>query len=562
MQRTVDAAVVERATGALQQPPVELPDQHAVHVAREGHFLRWRCRRVGPSPVCRRSCSAASAPHGGHHVGMEAAGIECFLDGRAIRVADEAQDSATWPMPPVPSRASGARTDAAEGGDGDMNQPRVRRFDLLARVAQSRRCAAARGVRSGGRPAAMRAGRAPTVTVLDAWRPDRAGSARARLRLLRATPARARRRAPSSVDLQQSARNPSPACSTSAFTSQGWRASSSAGMPARAARASAATISQGSASSSSISQNSTASACARARVSRPSAASSRMASTGIRGVTGSASAIASSGSRFGGFDAGNEIRSVRAPPSRPRFRSPRCSESSGGGSPASTTRRGRRADSVRVRQPLPRSRRRSVSRQSLCRGWFTRQASAPGQRRRRMRRASHASQQVRRRATRCARRAAVRVVDAELRREPARGVAACARCWRGRAILATSNSSGRGPRAAVRGAAVRTGSSRAVAPSRRCAGKPPRPGNRGLPASHCSAIARSSAENADSMNCVGARRGTSGEATTAAPAPRPRRRSAPPGSRRRHSRPRGLRIAPPRARRAADPRSRSPTCSR
>jgi hypothetical protein len=72
-------AVSQRAADARQLALVKLPAQDAVEVPAEGHLLDRNidmlARSVRASRIMRRQ-----RPGSGHHVGMEGAGIERFLD--------------------------------------------------------------------------------------------------------------------------------------------------------------------------------------------------------------------------------------------------------------------------------------------------------------------------------------------------------------------------------------------------------------------------------------------------------------------------------------------------
>ena len=161
---------------------------------------------------------------------MEAAGIERFLDRRAIRVADEAQDSAgrgghQFRSAPVRARRRSCRTCVTDTwisrGFAASSLARVR---PISSIRASPTCSIKKSA------AATRATSGAVSQLSTARRRGRAGIARVRYRQRLAMPVRADHRAPSRSHLQSRQRNPSIASAQRSSTFQGWRVSSSAGM--------------------------------------------------------------------------------------------------------------------------------------------------------------------------------------------------------------------------------------------------------------------------------------------------------------------------------------------
>ncbi len=125
------ATVVERAADPMQLAPIELPDEHAVHVARERDFLNGDID-VLPEPARAAFVEGGHRARGRGHIRVESAGVERFLHRRPIRIAGDPKRAAHRrrdELRPAPMRA---RPIAAEGRDGNVNERRILRFEPRA----------------------------------------------------------------------------------------------------------------------------------------------------------------------------------------------------------------------------------------------------------------------------------------------------------------------------------------------------------------------------------------------------------------------------------------------
>src|SRR5690606_10313925 len=106
-------AVVQRAADAMELAAVELPDQHAVHVAAERDLLdRYVDVLAEARMEARVPCRHRAGR--GDHLRVKSAGVERFLDRRQVRLARQTQRAAHRGRDELAAAPAGALAAAAE----------------------------------------------------------------------------------------------------------------------------------------------------------------------------------------------------------------------------------------------------------------------------------------------------------------------------------------------------------------------------------------------------------------------------------------------------------------